>query len=195
MKLKQRHFADSVEFEFGDDEFDYTIKSSGSKKRFSVDYMRFDPEVIEEIEQANTWWRNAGVAWVVIGVFLTGLRYANGGELSLSFWLYLGIVCLAVYRLGRTSFLSHAIEGGGRILLIKDGRAPAILEELTERRRTRLAKVFGEVDPDEDPEVEVAKLKWLEGQGALSSEDVAAKISEIRAAENEGQEDPTQRVN
>lgn len=195
MKLKQRHFADSVEVELGDEEFGYTIKTSGSKKRFSVDYMRFDPEVIEETEQANTWWRNAGVAWVVIGVFVTALRYADGNGVRLSFWLYLGVICLAIYRLGRTSFTSHAIEGGGRILLINDRRAPSILEELTARRRTRLAEVYGEIDFDEDPEREVAKFKWLESEGALSSEDVAAKIGAIRAAENDAPEEPSVGVN
>lgn len=195
MKLTQRHFADSVEVEFRDEEFDYTIKTSGSKKRFSVDYMRFDPEVIEETEQANTWWRNAGALWVAIGAILTALRYADGEGLKISFWLYLGVICLAIYLLGRATFTSHSIDGGGRILLIKDGRASSLIEELTARRRTRLAQVYGEIDFDEDPEREVAKFKWLESQGALSGEDAAAKIAAIRAAEDGATAEPDIGVN
>lgn len=195
MKLSQRHFADSVEVELGNEEFGYTIKTSGTRKRFSVDYMHFDPDVIEETEQANTWWRNAGVAWVVIGAFLTVLRYVDGNDLRVSFWLYLGVICLAVYRLGRTTFTSHSIDGGGRILLIKDRRAPSIIDELTSRRRTRLAQVYGEIDFDEDPEREVAKFKWLQSQGALSSEEAAAKINAIRAAEDDATAEPNLGVN
>jgi hypothetical protein len=172
-------------------EFDYAIKSAGSKKRFSVDYMDLDPEVMEETEQSNTWWRNVGVAWLVIGGFLTAFRYGGDDGLRISFWLYLGVVCLAIYRFGRTTFTHHAIGRSGQILLIKDRKASSILDELTARRRRRLADVYGEIDFDEDPEREVAKFRFLESQGAFSSEEAAAKISAIRAAEADAPEEAT----
>jgi hypothetical protein len=195
VKLTQRHFGDSIEVEFRDEEFDYTIKTSGSKKRFSVDYTHFDPAVVEESEQANTWWRNVGAAWVIIGGVFTAIRYSEGQGLRVSFWLYLGIVCLAVYRFGRTAFTHHALDGGGRVILIKNRKATELLGELIARRKVRLAAVYGGIDFDEDPDREIAKFKWLESQGALSSEDAADRIHAIRTAAHDTSDESDLGVN
>ncbi|MCH9651913.1 MAG: hypothetical protein K0U98_27035 [Deltaproteobacteria bacterium] len=182
MKIFQRHFFETVELDLGETEFVYTLKSAGSKNKFSVDYIDFDPTVQSEMEESNPWWRNVGVAWIALGMISTGLRLAGEEGFRVSLWFYLGLACLAVYRFGRTSFTRHSIGNEGRIVLINNGKIESILRELTSRRRGRLREVFGEIDFEADPAREIARFEWLKKEGALTDTEAAEKILAVREA-------------
>ena len=106
MELSQRHLFNRTTFQFGEDEFRYTLKDGSGSRSFSVDYGNFNPD-FTDLEESNVWWRNAGLIWVAIGVGQVGLRYANEGTIGGSFWLSLGVICLLVYRFGRTRYTVH----------------------------------------------------------------------------------------
>lgn len=185
-----------MQIELGEEEFVYTIKSAGSKKTFSVDYMEFDPKPIEESEDGNVWWRNVGIAWIALGILITGLRYADGGDgLRMSFWFFLGVMFLGIYYAGKTAFTHYSIGRGGQILLIKNDKASSILREIEARRKVRLRETFGKVDPEADAEREIAKFKWLQREGAITSGEASARIQEILAARETESEEPALDVN
>lgn len=102
-------------------------------------------------------------------------------------------MCLGIYRLSRTTFTYHALTGGGRLVLIKDSKAPSILQQLTSRRNAILLNLYG--DFDADPENEIAKFKWLERQGVLSRRQADARIGEIQATLNKATDEPAPEVN
>jgi len=186
MKLTQKRFSNRTEFDLRENDFSYTIRDSSGSRSFTFDYADFNPNS-EHLEENNAWWRNAGLIWVVIGVLQLGAQYVQEGAFRGSIWLVLGIGCLVAYRVARTSYTIHSSDYGN-VLIIQDKQHQKIFDELTSRRRTRLASALGEINPNQPPESEIAKFEWLVEQGAISEQEAAQKIAIVRSGAEERQD-------
>ncbi len=142
MKFSQKKFSNRTEFELRETDFAYKIRDSSGGRSFTLDYGDFNP-AYQELDESNSWWRNVGLIWVVVGLMQLGAQYAQDGAFRGSFWLVLGLGSLIVYRVARTSYTIHSSEAGN-VVIIRDKQHQKILDELTSRRRGRLAAALGE---------------------------------------------------
>jgi hypothetical protein len=166
MEITQKKFSNTTTFDFRIDRLRYAIKDSSGRHAFDVDYADVTSD-ISELDERNAWFRNAGFFWIALGILQIILRYSETGQLLGSLWLWLGLGCLALYRIVRTSFSIVSI-GSGRISVIKDSQHDKIMAELMGRRKKYFLEAHGQVNLANDPERELAKFKWLRDEEIIS---------------------------
>lgn len=177
MEIVQKRFSNRTTFAFGERELKYTLRDRGATATFAVEYVAI-PEDLGEFEERNTWYRNAGVFWVGLGILQIGMRLAEEGQLRGSLWLALGIVCLVAYRVGLTSY-STINTWNGRIFVIKGENHDRVFHEISARRKAQRRARFGTVDLDNDPASEIEKFRWLAEREAITGAECNAAIERI----------------
>lgn len=179
MEVTQKRLTVKTRFEFGDEELTYSIEHKGSKGSFKVKYAEIPPPASQLLERQE-WLRNIGVIWVVLGLFFMFRAYVNGASLSgQGFWPMLGVFCLIAYQATLVR-LTVFKTGHGLLCVIQDKRYKQIVGEITSRKNAQLIKLFGEINRENDPEMEVRKFNWLREQGALTEEEAEKKIEQVR---------------
>ena len=187
--FKQKKFSNKTTFEFGDETLTYTVEDKGGGGDFSFYYSDFPQNSTMKIEK-NGWLKNVGLIWVAIGVLQ--LCIAIGTQSSLSgkgFWLFIGLICLVVYRIAITKYSVFRLENG-TVYIIKDKKHDKIIEEIYDRRKKQLLLWYGEINTDNDAENEIAKFRWLQNQNVISKEEADKKIAEIELSHTASQEVP-----
>ena len=179
MEFTQKKNSTKHKITFYDNYFNFAYKEKSGEGDFDLNYADVPNKHSIQIEQ-NEWLRNVGFLWIAIGVLQIG--YAIYSESSLSgkgFWLLIGCLCLAWATFSKVKYSVFRTEKGN-LFLIQDKQHDTIIEEIMSRKKSQLLLWYGEVNPDNELEVEVNKFYWLAEQKALSQEEAEQKIAEAQ---------------
>jgi hypothetical protein len=171
MRMTQKRAGAKTFFDFGDDTLRYGLDDGSASRTWTVEYAELSVER-EHFVERNTWWRNVGALWVVLGLVLTAMDWATMQVPGMSIWLPLGAVCLAIYAMRIRRYVVVPTPRVN-VLVIDDASASAILAELDRRRAAQLRDRFDYLSPDESP------VLWLQKQGSLDDHEVSARLLQI----------------
>jgi hypothetical protein len=177
LRLDQKRAGAKTFFEFGEESLRYGLDDGNASRTWTIEYAELAVER-ERFVERNTWWRNVGAIWVVLGLVLTSMDWANTQVLGLSIWLPLGAACLVWYALRIRRFIVVP-SPRANVLVIDDASAPGILAEIDRRRATQLRDRFDYLSPDESPEQQRHRVLWLQRQGSLDDHEVSARLLQI----------------
>lgn len=179
MKLTQKKLSNVHSFTFGEMTFNYAYSDKSGSGDFDVPYIDFPTKSQTQIEQ-NEWLRNAGYIWCVIGVLDVLYAVSTRSNVSgLSFWLLLGMLCLAWFYLSKVRY-SVFRAPSANVFVIQDGKShDKIVKEIQSRKKEFLLGRYGEIDSTNDPDNEIEKFRWLCEQGVLDKHEADNKIAQI----------------
>lgn len=182
MKIEQKKLSITHTFDFQDKYFNFAYKDRSGSGDADVAYANLASKTSVKIED-NSWWRNAGYIWCVIGILNIGWGLASGaGIAGRGFWLMIGLICLIVYRVTRVQYTVLGFDGGN-VFIIQDKKThDQVLGELMDRRKKQLLSLYGEIDLESNLERETAKFNYLREQGVLSQEEADTKIQRATLA-------------
>ncbi|RYZ71996.1 MAG: hypothetical protein EOP91_09360 [Lysobacteraceae bacterium] len=180
MEIKQSRHSNRIRYVFGEDEVQYSLQDGSGSRSFSVQYTEIsrDRQVLEE---RNQWLRNVGLLWLLLGGGMTVGSLLGEGPAKLSFWVWLGAFCYAVYRLRWTKFTLLPTEKGN-LLVIDDAEGPRVIQELESRRAAQFLREYDFIDESETPEQQRKRFKWLRSEGALSEPEFQERLAMIETA-------------
>jgi hypothetical protein len=175
MEFTQKRMANHIRFEFGPTELRFWIRDNSGERDLTADYADL-PSSTRRVFEKNTWVRNVGYLWCVIGAVAVAAA-AIAGTLSpgSAFWLALGVACLGFYRATQTTY-TVLDANAGSIWIIEDKQLATILNELQSRRKTRLLDIYGTFNPNNDPEREAQKFDWLVKEKILTREEANHRL-------------------
>lgn len=178
-EFKQKRLANFASFSFGDSALRYAIKDNSGEREITIDYADL-PSVSRRVFEKNTWLRNVGLLWSILGVVTIGLAVAGGGALSGSgLWLILGAGCLIAYRFLQTNYTVFDSPAGS-IWVIEDKSHAAIIGEIASRRKARLFSLYGALNLENDPQREIQKIEWLVKEGVIDRTAADKQIAAVR---------------
>lgn len=183
MEFKQKRMATKTSFKFDDTELHHLVRDNSGEIEFSVSYGAI-PAKPRKVFNRNNWLRNVGVIWVVLGLISVGLALvgARGDESSIlgsSFWLFIGLGCLAFYRLTWSEYSVYDTEVGS-IWVVHDDQHDDIVAAMQERRKERLLAWFHSLEFEGNVENEIDTIEWLEKNGVFSADQARDRIEELR---------------
>lgn len=88
-------------------------------------------------------------------------------------------ICIWAYFVSRKEYTVVPAKNGN-VLIAKDKKHDAIIERLQAERLKRL-RSLSEPDPANSPQEELAKLKWLHDEGAISESEYTYRCSQVPA--------------
>lgn len=177
-ELNQKSWSNKTKFQFKEDKLSFTIKDSNGSHSFSINYGSIPLDDQRELEEKNSWFRNVGILWLLVGGVQTFLRFSESGNLTISMWSILGAICFAAFLCAKTKYTILRTESGN-ILIIQNKQHDQILNKITKRRKEQLLVWYGEINYNNDPNDEMNKFLWLKNQNLISEEhfkDVKAKL-------------------
>lgn len=161
MKIEQKKNGTKVEFDFNDDFLYYKIKDSNGSNSFNIRYEDITNS-ITEFEERNSWYKNVGLFWAILGVIDMALN-----RTKLSLWLVLGIIFYGLYYYYQTSY--SKIDATSRnLLIIKNDKHDEIIKEIFSQRNTYLKREYGKINEKNDKQNELNKFRWLKNIGVIA---------------------------
>ena len=182
MKYEQSRMATKIEFNFGEDELEYFMEDNNGTLNFEVGYGSL-PKRTQKFYERNLWLRNVGFIWVIIGIFLTALRFIQDGNLALNFWVWIGTGCLAFYRYTWTDYVYYDTDQG-RVLVLNDHQLETILNELKTRRKTAYMTWFDSLEFNGDQGAMQKTLKYMVKEDAMTETEAEQRLAILK---NNGQ--------
>ena len=179
MEILQKQLTNNTKFEFAEEKLKYTIKDKSGSQSFSTEYSSIPAELSEFVEQ-NVWYRNVGIAWLVISGFQMVHWFSELGTLKISLWLILGVIFFGIYMLAKTEY-SILNTDNGRIFIIKDAKHDQILNEIYSRKKGQLLSWYGDINYSSDPNNELAKFNWLLNEGVITESERGEVEKKLRA--------------
>lgn len=179
MEFAQKRMATQTWFTFEERELKHRVRDNSGEVKFAVDYTAIPPNQ-RIVFSRNNWLRNVGFLWCALGAVNIGLALA-GGDLGLgsAFWVFIGLGCLAFYRLTWSEFTILDTREGP-IWIIKDKQHDDILAAIDQRRKTQLLAWYHGLDFADDPNAEVQAIEWLVKQEAMSRNEGEKRIADIQ---------------
>ena len=182
MEIKQQKNSNKIRFVFGEDSLDYSIEDSSGSRSFSVGYTDINRDRQTLVER-NQWLGNVGLLWLALGAAMTGFSFMGDEGPKVSFWLWIGAACCAVYRLRTTSFTIVPTDKGN--LCVIDGEdGQRILREIESRRAAQYRSEYDFMPEGDTPEQHRARFMWLHREGALSDDDLVQRLATVDALES-----------
>lgn len=182
MEILQKRHSNRIGFVFGSDELRYSLKDSSGSRSFSVHYADISRDR-QTLEERNQWLRNVGLIWIAIGTVFTATAWFSRQELVPSLWLLLGGGCYVAYRLRSTRFTILTSEKGN-LLVIDDKDGPRVIEQIEIRRAAKLRDQYDYINPDESPEQQRNRYKWLHREGALTDDELEQRLLGVGVEES-----------
>jgi len=177
--MKQSRHSNRIRYVFGEDEVQYSLEDGAGRRSFSVPYTQISRDR-QTLEERNSWLRNVGLLWMLLGAGLTVASYVGEGPFKLSFWVWVGAFCYAVYYFRRTKFTILPSDKGN-LFVIEDADGPGVIQELESRRAAQFLREYDFIDEDETPAQQLRRFKWLQSEGALSEEEFEKRVGMIEA--------------
>lgn len=190
LRLEQKRAGAKTLFDFGEESLRYGLDDGNASRTWTIEYAELAVDR-ERFVERNTWWRNVGAIWVVLGAVLTSMDWAKTQVFGLSIWLPLGAACLAWYALRIRRYIVVP-SPRANVLVIDDASAGGILAEIDRRRAAQLRDRFDYLSPDESPEQQRHRVLWLQRQGSLDDHEVSARLLQIDLMAQSPSEDPRQ---
>lgn len=89
----------------------------------------------------------------------------------------IGAACIAWAYFSKIKYSVFQTERGN-ILVIQDKNHDRIVSKLKSRRKSQLLSWYGDINPENDLQQEIAKFKWLKEQKIISEQDAEQKIAQ-----------------
>lgn len=183
MEIYQKKFSNKVRYRFDDEGVDYRVEDGSGSRSFRVAYAQIGSDR-QSLEERNQWLRNVGLLWMALGAVFTGMSLTGESGLKVSFWLWIGLACFAVYQFRSTRFTIIPTERGN--LLVIDGEnGQRILDEIDSRRAAYLKREFDFMPEGESPDQHRSRFKWLHRERALSDDELQQRLATVDALERE----------
>lgn len=182
MEIQQKRHSNRIGFVFSDEQLRYSLKDSSGSRSFSVCYTDISRDR-QTLEERNQWLRNVGLIWIAVGAVFTASAWFTRQEFVPSLWLLLGGGCYAAYRLRSTRFTILPSEKGN-LLVIDDQDGQRVIEQIETRRTAQLRDQYDYINPDESPEQQRSRYKWLHREGALTDEQLAQRLLGVGVEES-----------
>lgn len=191
MIIKQKKFSNKHTYTFEDDTFNFAYKDKSGSDDFDVEYAEFPEKSSLSIEQ-NEWLRNVGILWGLLGCFEIGNALLKQTSLSgTGFWLLVGITCLLGFYFTKVKYSIFKTKQGS-VYIIQDGEHDKIIDELLTRRKKQLLDWYGDVNLNNELEVEINKFNWLVTNNAMSKQEAEEKIAQAEYAHRQENEQHSQ---
>lgn len=178
MKITQSKAGNTLTFDFQENHLAYEYEDKTGSGGTDVRYVDF-PQRTGKLIERNEWLQNVGYLWLALGAVLSVISAMGEGDLKLSIWLFIGLGCVAWAR-WQTVVYTTLNTDQGKLFIIQDKQHDTILGEIQNRKHTQLLRWYGEINPDNDLDVEINKYNWLVEQGALSREQADEKIAQAK---------------
>ena len=183
MEIKQSRNSNRIRYVFGEDELQYILEDTSGSRSFSVAYTDISRDRQTLVER-NQWLGNVGLLWLALGAVLTVVSFF-GEKGSISFWIWIGAGCYAVYRLRTTRFTIVPSEKGN-LLVIDDEEGKRILNEIESRRAAQFKAEYDFMPESDTPEQLRGRFKWLHREGVLTDEELKARLVMVDATDSAG---------
>lgn len=183
MEIKQSRNSNRIRYVFGEDELQYSLEDTSGSRSFSVAYTDISRDRQTLVER-NQWLGNVGLLWLALGAVLTVVSFF-GEKGSISFWIWIGAGCYAVYRLRTTRFTIVPSEKGN-LLVIDDEEGKRILNEIESRRAAQFKAEYDFMPESDTPEQLRGRFKWLHREGALTDDELKARLAMVDASDSVG---------
>ena len=92
--------------------------------------------------------------------------------------MVVGLACLVWHQVRKVAYSVFETEQGN-LFIIQDGEHERIMSTLLSRRRARLKELYGEIDPNNDIELEIEKFQWLKNHDVLTEAEADIKIAQV----------------
>ncbi|KQP17030.1 hypothetical protein [Pseudorhodoferax sp. Leaf265] len=182
MQFTQKKRSSIHTFDFQTDTLTFEYKDRGGSGEIEASYSDVAGKPSIRIDE-NTWWRNLGGLWIVIGLLQVGFAIANAEPLAgRGFWLLAGCICLVVFRFTRISYSVFPTSSGTLFVIQGEKHHDTIVKELMERRRSQLKQWYGAINVNGEPDKEIARFRWLVAQKALTQQEADMLIATFQAS-------------
>lgn len=179
MEIKQSSWSNHTSFDFKSDGFGYSVKDrSGSRTQF-IKFLDLNLSALSEIEEKNSYFRNVGGVWLVIGLFCLAVQ-SYGGALV---WGGLGFICTIVYWVARTKF--KVIQSNyGNIYIIVDVKTDEILSTISKGFNKAVMEQVGAINYTETFESEKTKYQNLQRNGIIDESEFNTILREMEESKD-----------
>ena len=143
MRYKQSRLKTKIEFNFEENELEYSMQDNSNNLNFEIAYGNF-PKRSQTFFERNEWLRNVGFIWLILGISFTAMNFFQG-SMRLSVWTWIGLICLAAYRYTWSDY-TYFDTDEGRVLILKDNQSDKILEEIKTRRKKAFLDWFEKLE-------------------------------------------------
>jgi len=173
--IEQKAFRTRIGYRFFEDRVDYSIRdSAGNKALFNVKYTdlpsKFEYRVFQPRRSALYLAAVRVMALALMVIVLSPLEsWSVLGPTAVCGGIAIGV--LTLIRQYREKIYTAIPTASGRLLVLWGECYDEILRELQSRRLRALRKL-AEIDPQNDPVVELRKFLWLKEEGVISEEEL-----------------------
>ena len=174
MEIIQKRLSEKHVFTFNKDKVNFAYQDRTGSGDIDVTYADIPKKTSVRITE-NTWLRNVGWIWCVIGVL--GLILQQ----KFVFWLFVGIGCLIWSHFTKKKYTVLNTDKGA-IWVMQDKNHDEIISELHDRRKLQLLDWYGEVNPENELANEIRKFNWLAEEGVISQTEAEQKIAQAQIA-------------
>ena len=183
-EFSQKRLSNRAWFAFRERALDYRFEDAQHAVRFQVPYEAV-PFTRTEFTEKFEALRGVAILWLVLCV-LNVIRALTDPFYFVPAAVLLGLAGLSWWGYRKLSTTFTVFDApSGKLLVQHDGQEDEILSLIEARRRDRLLDELGDVDPNNDPEMERRKFGWLRDHGVITDEEYRAKLAEIERASPE----------
>lgn len=180
--IEQKRGSTRIRYQFHRDRVDYSWQGGGSSRTFSVEYTAISRDR-ETLTERNTWFRNLGVIWLVIGALLGGSALADSNTSTMTsgaFWFLLGVLSCVYYWRSIARYTIVPCERGN-LLVFDNASGTRIIAEIGRRRGAQFRDEYDFFPEGASPEQLRNRFTWLQREGALSEEEFRERIGRVDA--------------
>ncbi|HTK84410.1 MAG TPA: hypothetical protein VL625_04930 [Patescibacteria group bacterium] len=174
-------------FDFGERMLTYRIDDEKASAGFSVLYENISPEKsLQSYREKAPIYLGLILLVSAVACLLIGPSAHNPQVSTALGWAFV-IAGWGSLLVGRFARFDSTVIGTpqGRILVFDREGKDQIVAEIYRRRKDEIRRKYLEVDFLNDPQHEIAKYKWLKGEGIVSEQEFEAAIGKITAARSE----------
>lgn len=194
MEIVQKKNSNKHTFTFMEDHFNFAYKDKSGSDDTDLNYADLPKKASIQIE-LNEWLRNVGYLWCLVGIVQLGFAIYSDASLSgKSFWILLGLVCVAWANFSKITYSVFKAKEAN-IFIIHDKHHEKIMNELNSRKKLQLLKWYGELNTENSLEQEVNKFKWLYEQDVITKEESEQKIAQAELMRKDNFDLPGERLN
>lgn len=181
MEISQKRGVARTRYVFHDDRVEYFWKDSSGSRAFSVPYTEISRDR-QTLTERNVWLRNVGYFWLALGLFLLVVTWNDSGPQRGWLWAVLGAGCLAMYYAYPTRWRILPSEKGNLLVLEHGNDADRIEAEIASRRAAQFRAEYDFMPEGDSPEQLRNRFMWLHREGALTDEDLQARLLQVDVA-------------
>lgn len=196
LTIHQRKFEKSRTFQFDTESLVYTVRDRVGERTFTVPYQVIDTRDLSKLRLKMPVFAQALFGVILLSVGALMMMAMALAKSASPFVVVAGIVIVAiVLAISNSGLLAVSFTlvpmapappgaNSNTLSVIDDKRRDQIVDELSKRSRERLRTLFGTVNLNGDPDKEAGRMQWLKERGAISEEEFAEQLRQLRVRSN-----------